>query len=192
MELFSNSQTEWLEKGGSADALKFIDTVVGTLHTKAVKEGIVYKQVDETVQTEEVAESETPTETVVAEAVDEVVAETTETVKSVNFAEVLSELMFATLKQYHETSVAPLIAELKSLRETSEKVQKDAQPTTIFGWDMSGLLPPAAIASRIQKEFGTAPAAEVKGEEVKGHALTKKEVSPAVAMDGNLLGNFLA
>ena len=201
MKLVNESQKEWLEKGGSAEALTFIDTVVNQLHTKAVSEGIVYKATEEEVVAEAVAEevvadvveTEVPaTEAVVTEVTETPVAETkstdTHAVSQVDFAAILTETIFAAQKQYHETVIAPLVAEIKSLK--AELTKTETKSSGLFSFDMSSLLPSAAVASRIQKEFGTTVVPEIKGEPVNAPAITKKEV--VMPSDGNLLANFMA
>ncbi len=201
MKLVNDSQKEWLEKGGSSEALTFIETVVSGLHTKAVNEGIIHKEVSEEVvaaEAEEVAtEAESVTEEVavetevvteeVAAAVVEPVAET-KAAPQLDMATILTETIFAAQKQYHDSVVAPLLAEIKALK--SAQVETKSQSQGLFSFDMSSLLPAAAVASRIQKEFGTTQATEVKGEPIAGTPVTKKEVAQPV--DGNLLGSFLS
>lgn len=201
MKLVNDSQTEWLQKGGSAEALTFIENVVGQLHTKALNEGIVHKSATEEVATEVLTE-EVETETLVADIEDEVaevaevvteavapVATETKAATQIDFAAVLTETIFAAQKQYHETVVAPLVAELKSLKDAL--TQTEVKSTGLFSFDMSSLLPSAAVASRIQKEFGAKTTTEIKGEPVVATAITKKEVA-TVPADGNLLGSFLS
>jgi|SRR5690606_17110305 hypothetical protein len=199
MNLFSKSQGEWLEKGGSSEALAFIDTVVGNLHTKAVAEGIVHKELTDEVATEEVVSETTETEVVVTDETSteatnassevETTEVVTETQPTIDMATIITETIFAAQKQYHETVVAPILAELKALKTANAKVEQ--KQATVFSWDLSNMLPAAAVASRIQKEFGTSPAQEVNGEAVEGAAITKKEVAAPVT-EGNLLGNFLS
>lgn len=197
MNLINNSQKEWLEKGGSEDALAFIENVVGQLHNKAVTEGIVHKQVEEEVET--VVNNETETE-VTAETETEVPAETETVVTSENEVEttpvvekkeyptelvtLLVETVFAAQKQYHTEVVAPLVAELKAIKDMTTKT---AQSTSMFGWDMSALLPAAAVADKIKKEFGTS--SELTGTPVEGEAVVVKEVE-VNANSSNLLAGF--
>lgn len=196
MNLVNNSQREWLEKGGSEDALKFIEDVVGQLHTKAVSEGIIYKQVTEEIgaETTEVVE----TEEVVENKIEEVVITEADTeTKSVEVVEtpvvdnsqqmllnVIVETVFAAQKQYHADVVEPLLAEIKSLKAATVK---NVQSGSIFGWDMSALLPAAAVASKIKKEFGNGD--ELTGVEVKQEPVVVKEVAVNVN-SGNLLSGF--
>ncbi len=201
MKLVNDSQTEWLQKGGSTEALTFIENVVGQLHTKALNEGIVHKAATEEVATE-VATEEVVAETIVedveaiadevVEAVTEAVAPVateTKAVTQVDFAAVLAETIFAAQKQYHESVIAPLLVEIKSLKDAL--TQTEVKSNGLFSFDMSSLLPSAAVASRIQKEFGAKTTTEIKGEPVVATAITKKEVA-TVPADGNLLGSFLS
>jgi len=196
MKLVNDSQKQWLEKGGSEEALTFIETVVNGLHTKALNEGIVYKAETE-VQEEPVVEevvtdvTEEVAEEVIADVAEEVAPVVTETapeVKSIDFAAVLTETIFAAQKQYHNDVVVPLLAEIKSLKEAVSKTE--TKSAGVFSFDMSGLLPAAAVATRIQKEFGATPNKEVKGEPTTAKAITKREATTPA--DGNLLGGFLS
>lgn len=203
MNLFKDSQKEWLQKGGSEDALKFIDAVVGNLHTKAVSEGIIHKELtdDETEDNVEAAD-ETPTEVeteeksadegedVATEEETETEAVESETPVTIDVATVITETIFAAQKQYHDSVVVPLLKEFKDLKATLTKSEQKS--AGVFSLDLSGLLPPAAVASKIQKEFGATQTTEVKGTEVKGTPITKKEAAQSPAADGNLLGNFLS
>lgn len=205
MNLINNSQKEWLEKGGSEDALKFIDDVVGKLHTKAVAEGVLYKQtateeVEETVVAE-VVEEEVANEVVVT---DEAFADKTEVVvtetpvvvveaetKSASqpssevLVNMLVETIFAAQKQYHADVVEPLIAELNTLKAATVKA---AQSSGVFGWDMTALLPAAAVASKIKKEFGSGNDV-ITGVVVKEESIAVKEVA-TTQNSGNLLSGF--
>ena len=50
LNLISQSQDEWLKKGGSTAALEFIGNVVSELNQKAMDEGIVHKEADTKVE----------------------------------------------------------------------------------------------------------------------------------------------
>lgn len=202
MNLINNSQKEWLEKGGSEDALKFIDDVVGKLHTKAVAEGVLYKQTaqEDVVTTEDLvvesaANAEEVAEEVVAEETEVVVTETPVVIAEVEtknasqpspevLVNLLVETIFAAQKQYHADVVEPLIAELNTLKAATVKA---AQSSGVFGWDMTALLPAAAVASKIKKEFGSTDT--ITGVTVKEESIAVKEVAPA-QNSGNLLSGF--
>ena len=199
MNLINNSQKEWLEKGGSEDALKFIDDVVGKLHTKAVAEGVLYKQTaqEDVVTTEDLvvesaANAEVVAEEVVTEETEVVVTETPVEVETKNASQpspevlvnLLVETIFAAQKQYHADVVEPLIAELNTLKAATVKA---AQSSGVFGWDMTALLPAAAVASKIKKEFGSTDT--ITGVTVKEESIAVKEVAPA-QNSGNLLSGF--
>ncbi|TXI88540.1 MAG: hypothetical protein E6Q36_05290 [Chryseobacterium sp.] len=205
MNLVNKSQREWLEQGGSEDALKFIDEVVGKLHTKAVAEGVLYKQaatevVEETVVAE-VVEEEVANEVVVTDEAftdktEVVVTETPVVVAEVEtknasqpdsqvLVNMLVETIFAAQKQYHTDVVEPLIAELNTLKAATVKA---AQSSSVFSWDMTALLPAAAVASKIKKEFGSGNEA-ITGVVVEEESIAVKEVAPT-QNSGNLLSGF--
>lgn len=173
LKLANKSQKEWLEKGGVEDALSVVGDMVTQMSQKAAEEGISFKEVNESelqaeddeIVEEEIENSETEekSETEVEDvsvdnATEEV--ETEEVVEEINLTEVISQAAVEAVKQYHESVVAPLVAELKALKETVTK--QKTQKFNVF--TASDLLPPAAVASAIKKEFGIADDTEVKGE----------------------------
>ena len=201
MELMNKSQQEWLKNGGSEDAMKFIDSVVGSLHQKALNEGIVHKAVSEeesdvteeteTKETEDVVEEDTVVNSVESEAVDETVSEEVEekaveeSENVINFATVLSETIFAAQKQYHEDVIAPLLKELKEVKEELTATKKKS--FNLFDMSASDLLPTAAVAAMVSKQYGKKET-EIAGDATKAEAITKKEVKSFT--DANLFADF--
>lgn len=194
MKLMNNSQQEWLNAGGSPEALSFINGVVGALHQKALNEGIIHKdtetsnEVEDSSEVEPLVEEETETKEVDAtenevEQVEETVP-TEESSTEVSFAEVLTETIFAAQKQYHETVVAPLLVEIKSLKE--ELASKKSY-SNLFNLEASDLLPAAAVAARISKEF-TQNETELSGDTSTQEPVLEKEITSLT--DANLFANF--
>lgn len=213
MTLINNSQKEWLQKGGSAQALELIDSVVTKLHQKALDENIVFKSANtdaevEQTETEEDSNTETESETETKDA--EIVSEETEAiseeevseeqpetepeapenVESVNFVDVLTESIFAAQKQYHNDVVVPLITELESVRK---ELSESKKTKGLFDFDATSLLPAAAVAEKIKKEFaGKKETTETDGE-LKGDSTTEKSVTEHEITsfdDANLFANF--
>lgn len=181
MKLVNKSQEEWLKQGGSEAALSFIENVVGTLHQKAMNEGMLFKSEEtesETKVTDEVetkSEDETEVVSEVVEETPEVEVEETEEVateaSNVDFGAVLTEVIFAAQKQYHTDVVEPLLARVKALTEELSNVKKEKSMGNIF--TASDLLPAAAVAARIQKEFGTVKVEKTEAKVTVGGTVVK-------------------
>ena len=194
MKLVNKSQQEWLEQGGVSDALDGLETVVAGMSKQAADNNVSFKEIDENLLADDLGgvEAETADDTieeVTEEAVEEKSVETVEAeteeveqdveqeTEDVNVAGVIVDAVAKALKQYHEDVVTPMFNKLtKELSEAKEVKQKSHQNLL----QMSELLPSAAVADAIKKEFGIVEKeVEVEGESVN-EEVDEKQIDEVV------------
>ena len=217
LQIADEKKKEFVAGGGPEAVQDFLGEAVNEMHQKAVATGAVYKEgdapaagsvaeglsdlVDNTDAVEEaVVEDTSDVEDVAVEEADEAVvaeevAEEEQKSVTVNPQEAIQSMIVAAVSEgiatYHETVVAPLEAELKSLKE------KDNDPFALNSkWGGAfDLLPPNAIAQSIKQQF---KAVDTSGEDVQATAeeldavvteVTVPDEVP-VAVSGNLLAGF--
>lgn len=161
LQIIDDKKKEFLDTGAPEAVADFLDSTVEQLHEKALTEGTMYKEAD--VQEDEevtVDEDASPDANVVEEnsgeeeSVEPTVAEdtveksTSDPTTMEALAKTIQDGIQAGIQAYHDTVVSPLQTELATLKKAYNSVpSKQLLENAI-------LLPPAAIADAIRKEYG--------------------------------------
>lgn len=152
---------KWIAQNAPKEAISFLSNTVESLTKEAQDKGILFKGKEEmeTEVVKEVTESaaeEVAVEPVVEEAAVEPVVETVVEQESVAaiIQKGVAEAIVVALKEYHVSTIAPLMAELAELKQKPQPtIQKEYGTLSNIFMTASDFMPAAAVSALLKKEF---------------------------------------